>query len=843
MLTRTPIAPVWQLHAEGGPVADGVGGRPFDAPVPGDVHTALRQAGAIPDPVDGDNEHHLSWIGRCDWEYRTLVPALDAVSAAHERIDLVFHGVDTVARVDIDGDPRAQSRNMHRTWRVPVPELATDDVRLAVHLGSPIDAAQAELDRLGARPSAFDPLPPFIRKKACDFGWDWGPSLPGAGIWRPVEIEAWSTARIAAVRPTVGLTGGDGTVALDVDVARTASGEDRELELVATVAGSSLVLPVPAGVSRVRGELSVAEPRPWWPAGLGEQPLYELEVTLRDATDDLDRAVRTIGFRDLVVEQVDDEDGRSFGITVNGVPMFVRGFNWIPDDTSIARVGDADYRRRIADARELGANLIRVWGGGVFESDEFYRACDEAGLLVWQDFLFACAAYPEEAPFTEEVEAEARDNVSRLMHHPSLAIWNGNNENLWFWFLHDWEKRLGGATWGEGFYFDILPAVVADLDPGRTYLAGSPSSGDRWHAPNDPSRGVIHWWIPDDYRAYDDVQPRFVSEFGFQGPPARATFDAVVHDEDPAPFSPGVIQRQKAEGGTERINTVLDQHFGVPSDFDQWYWLAQLNQARAVRYGVERFRTLEPSCRGTILWQLNDCWPALSWSVVDVADRWKPAAFAVREAYRDRIVVARHEQGAPAVFACNSTAAPWEVVVRVERWRRGAQVACDSIRAVIPPHTSRALAGAALDGSLRPDELLVATVPAAEGEAPLRSTLLGTTDIDFPDDPPAFRVTSAPAPGGVAVTVDADSLLRDVAILVEDADPEARVDVNLVTLLPGESQTWAISTNRPDIFDEATVRRILRRAHAATTRDPHFRSLDMLEAEKALRAASEDSSA
>lgn len=836
LLTRTPLAATWQLRATAGPVPANVGGRDFDAPVPGDVHTALRAADAIPDPVDGDNEHRLSWIGHTDWRYATTVPALDPADAAHERVELVFHGVDTIARVEVDGEVRGRSRNMHRTWRVEIPESREADVELAVHLASPIAAAQAERDRLGARPSAFDPLPPYIRKKACDFGWDWGPALPGAGIWRPVEVEAWSTARLSAVRPTVRLIGDDGVVALDIDIERTNAGMSTALEIVASVDGSTVVIPVPAGADRVRGELAVPSPRRWWPAGLGEPWLYDLDVVLRTGASDLDHRRQAIGFRDLVVEQIDDEEGRSFGITVNGVALFVRGFNWIPDDTSISAVTADDYRRRVADARELGANLLRVWGGGVFESDEFYRACDEAGLLVWQDFLFACAAYPEEAPFTEEVEAEARDNVSRLMHHPSLAIWNGNNENLWFWFLHDWEDKLGGASWGEGFYFDVLPRVVADLDPGRTYLVGSPSSGDRWHAPNDPSRGVIHWWIPDDYRAYDEVKPRFVSEFGFQGPPARATFDAAVHDAEPAPFSPGVIQRQKAEGGTERINTVLDQHFGVPSDFDQWYWLAQLNQARAVRYGVERFRTLEPYCRGTIVWQLNDCWPALSWSVIDVADRWKPAAFAVREAYRDRIVVTRHEDGLPAVFACNSTSVAWDAMVRVQRWQHGQVSADETIRVAVPPHTALRVASAAVREALGPDEALIATV-ALDGERPSRSTLLGTIDRDFPDDEPAFSVSIRTGAAGVEVTVHAESLLRDLALLAEDIDPDSRVDVNLLTLLPGESQTWSVRTAEPGRFDEEAVRRVLRWARAATETDPEFRSLAMLEAEKAARAA------
>ncbi|BAJ74573.1 beta-galactosidase/beta-glucuronidase [Microbacterium testaceum StLB037] len=836
MLTRITTEPLWLLRSLSGPVPEGISGRTFDAPVPGDVHMALRDAGAIPDPFDDDNEHRLSWIGRSDWEYRTTLPR---VGGTPERIDVVFHGVDTHATVAIDGAERARLTNMHRTWRVPAPELAAASAELCVALRSPVAAAEAERDRLGARWTVFSSLSPFIRKNACAFGWDWGPSLPGSGIWREVEVEAWSTARLSAVRPTVGLLGADGVVSLDIELERTErTGRDADLGVLVEVGGARTWIPAPARAERLRGELVVRRPELWWPTGMGRAALHELTVTLVDTHGTaLDVWTQHIGFRDLVVEQVPDGEGRGFGLTVNGIPLFVRGFNWIPDDTSPARVTASDIRRRIAETLDLGANLLRVWGGGVFESDDFYRACDEAGILVWQDFLFACAAYPEEEPFTTEVEAEARENITRLMSHPSLALWNGNNENLWFWFLHDWEHKLDGATWGEGFYIDLLPRLVAELDPARAYLVGSPSSGGRWDEPNDPSRGIVHWWIPDDYRAYDDVRPRFVSEFGFQGPPARATFDAVVHDASPAPFSPGSVQRQKAEGGTERINDVLDAHFGVPHDFDEWYWLAQLDQARAVRYGIERFRTLEPFCRGTIVWQLNDCWPALSWSMIDVADRYKPVAYAVREAYRPRIVVLRHEDGSPTLFACNSTAEPWDATIDAQRWTRGCHAAGVTLHAHVPAHTAIEVPLGALATGLAGDELLVATVGTTDatdaGDArPVRSVLLGGTDREYPDSAPRFDVQTTPAPDGVVVRLTADTLLRDATLLVDRIDPDAHVDRTLETLLPGESADWHVRTTLPASFTVEAVRAALHTARAATARDDAYRGLAQLEAEK-----------
>ncbi len=828
MLSRTPLSSPWHLRALGTPALENIPETAVAATVPGDVHMALRRAGLIPDPADDDNEHRLGWIGESAWGFSTTVPALAEEAAEAERIELVFHGIDTAATIRLAGSERARVQNMHRTWRVPAPELAHDAVHLQVAIDSPLAVARAEQERLGARWAAFSPLPPFLRKNACAFGWDWGPALPGAGIWRPVTVEAWSTARLAALRPTARLVGDEGVVDVDVDIERTESAADTALEVLVELDGRTRRCAIEPGSDRIRTRIELPSPERWWPAGLGAQTRYELRVTLRTADGaELDADTREIGFRELIVVQEDDDEGRSFGITVNGVPMFVRGFNWIPESTSLAEVTADDVRRRIAEARDLGANLLRVWGGGVFESDDFYRICDEMGMLVWQDFLFACGAYPEEDPFPAEIEAEARENVSRLMSHPSLALWNGNNENLWFWFLHDWDDALSGASWGEGYYFGILPEVVSDLDPARTYIPGSPSSGGRWEEPNDPTKGVVHWWLPGDYRGYDEVRPRFVSEFGFQGPPARTTFDEVVSDPEPAPFSAGTVQRQKAEGGTERINDVLAAHFGVPVDFDEWYWLAQLNQARAVRYGIERFRSLEPYCRGTIVWQLNDCWPALSWSMIDSADRYKPVAHAVREAYRDRIVVLRLEDGLPTLFACNSTAEEWPVEIAVHR-AHGAEAGIPvSVSARVTAHSAARIPLGSLGEGLRQDELLVAT---AEGS---RSVLLGGTDREFPDATPRFDLRVTDAEDGILLEVVAHSLIRDAAFPVDELDPRAHADRNLLTLLPGERETWHVRTERPEAFTEEALRRILRTAHAATTSDEGYRGLARLEAERA----------
>ena len=807
MLTRTTLATGWSGRLTS-PATDGADPRTadgFPATVPGSVHSDLLAAGLIPDPFDGDNEHSLRWIGDSDWTYSTTF-ARPAGDATHT--ELVFAGLDTVASIHVNGRHLASTENQHRTYRVALGDLDEQN-SLEVRFLSPRREGAARRDAFGIRPTPFQDVnnvAPFLRKMACDFGWDWGPDLATSGIWRPVTLETWSTARISSVRPVTSVAGTTGTVRFEVALERDGSSP---LSLTASVGGRAVEAAVVGSTATVVVELDDIER--WWPAGLGAQRLYDVTVALRDERGGLDTWTSRVGFRELVVEQDEDADGAGAGFrfVVNGEPLFARGVNWIPDSSFIATVDRAQYCRRLTQARELGANIVRVWGGGSFESDDFYDTCDELGLLVWQDFLFACAAYPEEQPYLSEVEAEARDNIARIMPHPSLAIWNGNNECLWFWFLHDWEEVLGTTTWGEAYYFDLLPSLVAELDPQRPYIPGSPSSGSRDHEPNDPARGVVHQWIPGDYREYRATRPRFVSEFGFQGPPSRELFDAVVHEADPRPFSPGSVQRQKAAGGTERLEDVMGVHFGVPDDFDEWYWLGQLTQARAVGYGIEYFRSLAPWCSGTIVWQLNDCWPVLSWSMIDSAERWKPAAYAMRRAFADRVATLHLTDEGVRLAIGNETRETWDAIAVIERWSATERLSRQEIPVTALAHET--VWTTVHDGEIALDELIVATVDG------IRAVQLGGVDRDFPDAPAHFALTVREADGGVNVEVAASSLLRDVTIQPGSIDENSHCDRNLITLLPGESDVWHITTAHPELFSVPALQATVRTARAAVS--------------------------
>jgi beta-mannosidase len=798
------------------PLLDGwtLDGPPLDAPVPatvpGCVHTDLLAAGLIDDPYLDGNEARLGWIGRTAWTYRT---AFDWTVDAAPRVDLVCAGLDTVATVSVNGVEVGRTANMHRSYRFDVLRLlVTGRNRLMVQFGSAYDYALAVRDAVGERPNAYPEPFQYIRKMACNFGWDWGPTLVTAGIWQPIGLHAWDVARLREVRPLVTVDGGTGRVEVDAEIERAT---EVPLVLTATVAGRSASTVVPPEHSSARLALTVPEPALWWPIGLGEPALHELAVTLTadqstmaasgrsgdwseppgaargsdrseqsavkrpELEGTVDSWRRRIGFRDLRLETT----GGAFTFIVNGVPVFVRGANWVPDDAFPTRVDRSRYAARLVQARDAGVNYLRVWGGGRYESDDFYDLADELGLLAGQDFLFACAAYPEEEPLAAEVAAEAHEQVVRLAPHPSLVLWNGNNENHWGWHDWDWQEPLAGRSWGEGYYEETLPAIVAALDPTRPYRPGSPYSGPGLH-PNDPDHGTTHvWdvWNTHDYTHYASYRPRFVAEFGFQGPPAYATLRRAVSDEPLTPDSPGVGAHQKATGGNAKLLRGLAGHLPVPSTFDDWHWATQLNQARAVRFGVEHFRSLKPLCMGTIVWQLNDCWPVISWSAIDGDGRRKPLWYALRRAYTERLLTFQPRDGGLALVAVNDSARPWrERFTATRHDLYGTALAAATIAVDLAPGATAT--------TLLPEEVATPADPTREMVRAGQALWFFVEDVELAYPVPEYTVDVA----GPRVTVTAASFLRDVTVFADRLDPAATVDEALVTLLPGERGTFTV---------------------------------------------------
>ncbi|MFJ8536096.1 glycoside hydrolase family 2 protein [Streptomyces sp. NPDC093591] len=775
MLQATPLTDGWTLRHEGAALP---------AAVPGCVHTDLLAAGVIPDPFLGRNEAEVAWVGRRDWTYETDL----TVTSGHEQTDLVFDGLDTVAEILLDGRLLGRVRNMHRSYRFDVTGLSG---RLSVRFASAYAEAEAVRGKLGERPAAYAEPYQYLRKMACSFGWDWGPTLVTAGIWRPVRLEQWSTARIARVRPLVTVEQGTGHVELAVDVERTRV--EAPLTVEATVGGVRARAEIDGTGGVVR--LTVPDVELWWPRGYGEQPLYDVELTLLQGGDALDVWRRRVGFRTAELDRRPDEHGTGFTLVVNGERLFARGVNWIPDDVFPSRITRERYRERLRQAADAGVDLVRIWGGGIYESEDFYDACDELGLLVWQDFPFACAAYPEEQPLRGEVEAEARENVVRLMPHPSLVLWNGNNENLWGFRDWEWEPRLAGDSWGEGYYLGLLPRVVAELDPTRPYTAGSPWSGSWDRHPNDPAHGTHHsWevWNREDYADYRLNVPRFVAEFGWQAPPAYATLRRALPGEELAPDSPGMLHHQKADDGNGKLRRGLERHFAFPEgdlegspggNFDRWHYLTQVNQARAVAAGIEHWRSHWPVCAGTVVWQLNDCWPVTSWAAIDGDGREKPLYHELRRLYADRLLTLRVRDGGLELAVVNQAAEGWAGTARLRRMSVEGVVAGEA--SVRFGAEGRAVARVGVPGELEPvgpKEFLVAD---ADG---LRAVHFPAPDREVPYPRPEFEVRLVP--GGLVVT--ARTLVRDLLLQADRLHPDARADRGLVTLLPGEEVTIGV---------------------------------------------------
>ncbi|MEU0479747.1 glycoside hydrolase family 2 protein [Streptosporangium sp. NPDC006013] len=770
MTTVRALHEGWTLHQAGGGISR------VPATVPGCVHTDLLAAGLIEDPYLDDNERRLTWIGRSDWDYETV---FTWSADSHDRTDLVCEGLDTVATVELNGVRVAATANQHRSYRFAVRELLREgENTLRIRFASPQAYAEARRAELGARPGAYAAPYQFIRKMACNFGWDWGPAVVTSGIWRPIGLHSWSGARPASVRP---LVSGDGRVEVHVTLERAT---DVPVTVRASVAGVEREVRLAAGECEAVLELRVPEPRRWWPRGYGAQHRYELVVGLGEET-----WRGRIGFRDVRL----DRAGDGFTIVVNDVPVFVRGVNWIPDDCFSARVTRERLAERFGQAVGAGVNLLRVWGGGLYESEDFYDLADELGLLIWQDFPFACAAYPEEEPLASEVEAEARQNVTRLSWRPSLVLWCGNNENIEGHADWGWREELGEKSWGAGFYYDLLPSIVAELDPTRPYWPGSPYSGDPDLPPNDPARGTVHiWdvWNREDYTRYGDYRPRFVAEFGFQGPPVHATLRGAVSDDPLTSTSPGVLHHQKAHEGNAKLLRGLGEHLPRPQTFDDWHYLTQLNQARAVAFGIERFRALAPYCAGTIVWQLNDCWPVTSWSAVDGAGRRKPLWYALRRVYADRLLTVC--DGVVAVV--NDGPQPWSGELELLRLGLGGEVlAKERVAVEVAP---RSVARVGL-----PDSVAVPGDPCAEllsvglGEHRVLRFFVEDPEVAFPVA--AYDTEVVPSVGGLDVTVTARTLLRELALFPDRLDPASWVDDMLLTLLPGESVTLHV-TGSPD---------------------------------------------
>lgn len=618
------------------------------AHVPGSVYADLMADGTMPDPFWRENELDAFERMKKDYVYQRAFTVSEA-QLAHTHVELVCEGLDTLAHVSLNGREIAFADNMHITWVWNVKEqLHAGENTLEIRFDSPILYCAKKAEEAPGWESS-DATPGFrhLRKAHCMFGWDWGPRLPDAGIWRPIFLRTWDTARLE--NALMLQAHHDGVV--DVTIRPEIAGESAWSAEITAPDGEVMIIPETTAAEQV---ITIEHPQLWWPNGLGKQPLYR--VTVRLATGDT--RVWRIGLRTMTVSREKDEWGEEFCHVVNGVKVFAMGADYIPEDNILARVTPERTRRLLEDCKAANFNAIRVWGGGYYPDDAFYDICDELGLLVWQDLMYACAFYDLTPDFERSIRVETHQNVARLRHHASLALICGNNEMEMFMAGAN-SALINHRTWEfvptyphhitdyVKMFEYILPAIVKETAPQTYWWPASPSSGGNFDAPNDENRGDNHYWDvwhgEKPFTEYRKFFFRYASEFGFQSFPCLKSVKQFTLPDDRNIFSRVMERHQRNQAANGKILSYLSQTFRYPNSFDDLLYASQLMQAEAIRYGVEHWRRNRGRCMGAIIWQLNDIWPVASWASIDYYGRWKALHYAAKRFFAPVMISAEEE--------------------------------------------------------------------------------------------------------------------------------------------------------------------------------------------------------
>jgi beta-mannosidase len=621
----------------------------FTATVPGTIHTDLLNSGKIKDPFFADNERELRWIGECDWVYKTEFDLSKEMDK--ENLFLTFEGLDTLAHVELNGQSVGDANNMFRQFRFTTKEyVKPKNNNLQVTFKSPLKSGRELNEKYGHLFSARNEERTYLRKTQYSFGWDWGPAFPTVGVWRPVYLEHLEGTWIDSIRfDTVELKESVARVQIKIDLGGLLN-KDLEVKCnltfnehkIGDVKTGSIISSSDA-INRVATdnksnlvELSfdVENPVLWWPNGQGDQSLYDLNITLYEDGNVIDHTKKKVGIR--TIDLVEQEDKKQvFYFKINGKPVYMKGANWIPSDSFIPRIDTATYETLIPMARDAGMNILRIWGGGIYEQPVFYELCDQLGILIWQDFMFACSSYPDNDFFVENAKKEAKEKIRELQHHPAILIWCGNNENEWIW------SRVGLGSYknmpGYKLFHHELKEITENLDPGRPYWPTTPFGNE--DDPNSEESGNRHswdiWsrWV--DYQEVENDKSLFVSEFGFQGPANINTLNSVIGKENRYVQDEIFEFHNKQDEGNERLFKFLAGHLPVVTKWEDYIYLTQLNQGFALKTCLDHWRGRWPETAGSIIWQLNDCWPVTSWSLIDSHLDPKMAYFFVKNTFSD----------------------------------------------------------------------------------------------------------------------------------------------------------------------------------------------------------------
>lgn len=782
------------------------------ATVPGDVHLDLLANKKIDDPFYRDNESKLQWIQDASWEYRESFEVTAAL-LARANVDLVFDGLDGPARVYLNDKQVLTGTDSFRVWRVPAKALLHPGTnQLRVVFPSPVKTATeiAATDPWDAKTGTAPKT--YLRKPAYEYGWDWGPTFVTSGIWKPARLEAWDKVRVAdfAVRQR-DVTKEVAHVDAEVEVAASTESTTQvsvNYEIGGKQVAQSRTVTVHPGTNLIDIPVEIRQPRLWYPAGYGNQPLYEFTARIGSGAATADERVVKTGLRSIVLDRHPDQWGRSFQLIVNGIPVFAKGADVIPFDSFPNRVTTAQYRRILESARDANMNMIRHWGGGYYESDEFYEICDELGLMVWQDFMFGNDWQPGAYSFKENIEAEAEDQVRRLRNHPSIVVWCGNNETE---EALNWGDRgklpleVKFQMWQDYLtvFSGILNRVVEKLDAQTPYWPSSPSAdyetlSDKYQSGDAHIWDVWHGRVP--FSTYETHHARFVTEYGFQSFPEMRTIESFTQPEDRTNiFTPVMLAHQKNNEGNSIIHVYLLKDYPEPKDFASFLYASQVLQAEGIKIGAEHFRRSRPETMGSIFWQLNDCWPVASWSSIDYYGRWKALQYYARRFYAPVLVSPHLENGAVKVYIVSDKTTPQAATLRVRLMDFDGKVlleekqdlSVDSLASKV--YMEWPLVKLAQAGGTDTTRVFVVAELTAGAEKLSRNLIYLAPTKEVHLEPTHLDVEATGTNGHYVVRVSSPVLARDVYLSFGELD--AQVSDNYFDLLPGEKTEIQVTSS------------------------------------------------
>lgn len=806
------------------------------AQVPGVVHTDLLRNKLIPEPFYRANESTLQWIENASWEYRSIFQ-ISADTLKRSQIELVFEGIDGPADVSLNGKLILSANNSFREFRIDVKPLLKAGVnQLLVTFPSPIKAAQQIAAKDIWQPQTKTPAESYLRKAAYEYGWDWGPRFVLSGLCQPVKLDLWDDAKLSDVHIRQrDISADTARLVLDTEIAsaqRTAATLSVEYDNKGKNASFSRDVTLNPGLNHVDIFFEIAHPELWYPTGYGQQSMHTFHVQLKTAKRILDdRKVRT-GLRSVVLRREPDQWGRSFEFVVNGIPVFGKGADVIPFDSFPNRVTSAQYRRVLESAKAANMNMIRHWGGGYYETDEFYELCDELGIMIWQDFMFGNKWQPGTYDFKLNVEAEAEYQVKRLRDHPSIVLWCGNNETEVSWDWHrGYTNSLGADVqrrmWQDyvALFSGTLARIVERYAPETPYWPSSPSAdyedlGEDYQSGDAHNWNVWHGRVP--FSDYEKSKARFVTEFGFQSFPEMRTIEAFTLPEDRTGIlTPVMLAHQKNNEGNSIIHDYIRQYYSEPKDFPSFLYVSQVLQAEGIKVGTEHLRRNRPRSMGALYWQLNDCWPVASWSSMDYYGRWKALQYYARRFFQDVLVSPHVENGAVAVYVVSDRTAAVAGELRVRLMTFDGQILLENKQNVqVSPLSSKIYAQVPVQETLLKRNLDAAKVfivaEFVAGTDVLSSNLLyvtPTVEVHLPAA--ALKTELTKTNDGYRLRVSSPVLARSAYASVNGFD--ADFSDNYFDILPGKTVEITFKTSA----SEEQVRSGLKVISLADAFDPN----------------------